>query len=108
MASARKTRLAHWSVYLIRTGQGTLYTGVTCDVQRRFAEHCAGGTRAAKALRGRGPLTLEFHCTVADRSTALRLEALVKKWPRKWKEELILGRRGLPAIEQAEAAGTSC
>ncbi|SDJ59584.1 GIY-YIG nuclease family protein [Microbulbifer yueqingensis] len=94
--------MQHWSVYLIRTARGTLYTGVTSDVERRFAEHAAGGARAAKALRGRGPLTLEFHCEVGNRSAALQLEAHIKKWPRYWKEELICGRRQLPALNRAE------
>ncbi|MEW5250523.1 GIY-YIG nuclease family protein [Microbulbifer sp. 2201CG32-9] len=88
-----------WFVYMLRTGRGTLYTGITTDVERRLAEHRNGSVRGAKALRGRGPLTLEFHCRVADKSLALRLEARLKKWPRSWKEELIEGRRTLPTPE---------
>ncbi|MFI2810494.1 MULTISPECIES: GIY-YIG nuclease family protein [Microbulbifer] len=91
--------MSDWSLYLIRTAAGTLYTGITTDVERRFAEHDAGGARAAKALRGRGPLSLAFQCGAADKSAALRLEARIKKWPRRWKEELIRGDRSLPEIE---------
>ena len=36
-----------WHLYLIRTNQGHLYTGVTQDVQRRFKEHQEGGLKAA-------------------------------------------------------------
>ncbi|WP_193161115.1 GIY-YIG nuclease family protein [Microbulbifer hainanensis] len=91
--------MSDWFVYMIRTGRGALYTGITRDVVRRFAEHQSGGPKAAKALRGRGPLTLEFHCAVADKSAALKLEIEIKKWPKKKKEALIAGRKGLiPAV----------
>ena len=87
--------MSDWFVYIIRTGQGALYTGITRDVVRRFAEHQGGGPKAAKALRGRGPLTLEFHCAVADKSAALKLEIEIKKWPKRKKEALIAGEREL-------------
>ncbi|WP_237058940.1 GIY-YIG nuclease family protein [Microbulbifer sediminum] len=94
--------MSDWSLYLIRTAAGSLYTGITTDVERRFAEHDAGGARAAKALRGRGPLSLAFQCGAADKSAALRLEARIKKWPRRWKEELIRGDRPLPELEPGD------
>ncbi|MFD1216148.1 MULTISPECIES: GIY-YIG nuclease family protein [Microbulbifer] len=92
-----------WFVYLIRTNSGALYTGITRDVERRFAEHSSGGPRAAKALRGRGPLTLEFQQAVGSHSTALRLELLIKKWPKARKEALIEGRLTLPRDNQETA-----
>jgi putative endonuclease len=76
-----------WSLYLIRCSDGSLYTGVTTDVERRFREHCKG--TGAKYLRGRGPLTLEFHCRVGNRSDALRLEHLVKRLDKMQKEALL-------------------
>ena len=76
-----------WSLYLVRCSDGSLYTGVTTDVERRFNEHCKG--TGAKYLRGRGPLTLEFHCSVGNRSDALRLEHHVKRLDKKQKEALI-------------------
>ncbi|MCH9692139.1 MAG: GIY-YIG nuclease family protein [Gammaproteobacteria bacterium] len=78
-----------WFIYLIRTHSGTLYTGITLDVYRRFAEHQSGGLKAAKALRGRGPLALEFYCAVGSKGEALKLEAAVKKWPKLKKEALV-------------------
>ncbi|MFC6978951.1 GIY-YIG nuclease family protein [Microbulbifer taiwanensis] len=77
--------MSDWFVYLIRTNGGALYTGITKDVQRRFAEHRDGGPKAAKALRGRGPLKLEFHQAVADKSEALKLEMQIKKWSKEKK-----------------------
>lgn len=87
--------MSNWFVYLIRTGRGTLYTGITRDVERRLEEHRSGGRKAAKALRGRGPLTLAFRQAVAGKSQALKLEMQIKKWPREKKEALIAGTLGL-------------
>lgn len=92
--------MSDWSVYLIRTRSGSLYTGITRDVARRFEEHTSGGPRAAKALRGRGPLTLAFQQAVADKSAALKLELQIKKWPKVRKEALIAGDIALPVPEQ--------
>lgn len=69
-----------WYLYLIQTASGTLYTGITTDVARRLAEHCCG--RGAKALRGRGPLTVVFQSPAGDRANALRLEYRVKQLSR--------------------------
>lgn len=81
--------MSGWFVYLIRTHNGTLYTGVTRDVERRFEEHNSGGPKAAKALRGRGPLALVFHCAMRSKSDALKLEVEIKRWPKRRKELLI-------------------
>ena len=64
-----------------------LYTGITTDVARRLAQHQAG--KGAKALRGKGELTLAFHCQVGDRSTALKLEYRVKQLSKIQKERLV-------------------
>ncbi|MCA0892446.1 GIY-YIG nuclease family protein [Microbulbifer agarilyticus] len=90
--------MSGWFVYLIRTNRGTLYTGVTRDVERRFEEHSSGGPKAAKALRGRGPLSLEFQCAMRSKSDALKLEVKIKRWPKSRKEKLI--RRGPPFLTE--------
>jgi putative endonuclease len=77
--------VADWFVYVIRCRDDSLYTGVTTDVARRFAEHSAGGARAARYLRGRGPLALVFSRPVGSRSEALSLERRIKSWPRERK-----------------------
>jgi len=76
-----------WYLYLIRTRSGALYTGVTTDVPRRLEQHRQG--RGAKALRGKGPLTLAFHCPAGDRGNALRWEYRVKQLTRIQKERLV-------------------
>jgi putative endonuclease len=82
---------AQWSLYLIRTAQASLYTGVTTDVQRRFAEHENRDkkNKGAKALRGKGPLELVFKIVVGNRSDALKLEYKVKKLSRTDKQRLV-------------------
>ena len=76
-----------WFVYILRCGDGTLYTGVTDDVQRRFAAHRAG--KGANYTRGRGPLELVYTQEQPDKSAALRREVQIKKLTRPQKEQLI-------------------
>ena len=101
--------LTDWTVYLIRCGDGSLYTGITTDIGRRLTEHRSVATgskptgtagavgavgavgKGAKALRGKGPLTLVFSTSVPDRSTASSMEYRIKHLSRRQKQELIQG-----------------
>ncbi len=76
-----------WFVYLLRTGSGWLYTGITTDVDRRLTEHQNG--KGARSLRGKGPLTLVYHCVAGDRSTALKWEYRIKQLSKLQKERLV-------------------
>ena len=76
-----------WYIYILRCGDDTLYTGITDDVEKRFAAHAAG--KGAKYTRGRGPLTLVYTEEVEDKSTALKREHAIKKLPRTEKLKLI-------------------
>ncbi|OPZ60979.1 MAG: GIY-YIG nuclease superfamily protein [Deltaproteobacteria bacterium ADurb.Bin510] len=78
-----------WHVYLIRCADGSLYTGVATDVQRRLNEHQAG--RGAKYLRGRGPLELVYSQPMPDHGAALREEARIKRLSKARKQALIAG-----------------
>ncbi|MBN1178778.1 MAG: NUDIX domain-containing protein [Anaerolineae bacterium] len=73
-----------WFLYLLRCADGTLYTGVTTDVDRRVREHNTG--RGARYTRGRRPVWLvgAWHC--ADRAAAQRAEALLRHLPPAHKE----------------------
>jgi putative endonuclease len=84
--------VCEWFVYVLRCGDGSLYTGVTTDVYRRLAEHAAGGPRAAKYLRGRSPLQLAFSALVGGKSAALSMERWIKAQPKRRKEEIVAGR----------------
>lgn len=70
-------------LYLIRTADNKLYTGITTDVERRYQQHQSG--KGAKALRGKGELTLAFSAPVGDRSLALRAEYRVKQLTKRQK-----------------------
>ena len=83
-----------WYLYLVRCRDGSLYTGISTDVERRFAAHQAN--RGARRLRGRGPLELVFAQPLGDRSLALRVEHRIKRWSRADKERLLRGEAALP------------
>ena len=78
-----------WYVYMLRCGDGSLYTGSTTDVARRLREHQNG--TGAKYTRARPPVSLAYTEEAPDRSTAQRREAAIKKLPRKRKLALIEG-----------------
>lgn len=77
-----------WYVYMIKASDGSLYTGVTTDVARRFKEH-ASPEKGARFFRGRKPLEVVYTENHPDRSSALRREAAIKKLTRDQKLELI-------------------
>ena len=91
-----------WSVYLIKTAQGNFYTGISTDVKRRFQEHQSGGKLAAKYLRGKGPLSLEFFTEVGDRSFASRLEYRIKRLSAVEKAKIISGECSLTELSLPE------
>jgi len=76
-----------WAVYILQCADGTLYTGITNDVTRRFQEHQNG--TGAKYTRGRGPLKLLYTEELATRSVALKREAAIKAMSRTDKLALI-------------------
>lgn len=80
-----------WHVYIIRCADGTLYTGVSTDVARRFEEHSCGSPKSAKYLRGRTPLELVYSREVGTRSEALIEERRIKRMTRPQKTRLIAG-----------------
>lgn len=85
-----------WFLYLIRTDDNTLYTGITTDVQRRLAQHQAG--KGAKALRGKEGLSLAFAAEVGERGLALRLEYRIKQLTKRQKERLVAGDGSFEAL----------
>ncbi|MFC2058493.1 GIY-YIG nuclease family protein [Chloroflexota bacterium] len=93
-----------WHLYLVRCQDGSLYTGITTNVARRFAEHQKTNGAGAKYLRGRGPLMLVFQKKLGSRSLALGVESKVKKMSKARKEELIRTRKPIEVIiKQVEA-----
>lgn len=85
-----------WYVYMVRCRDGSLYTGIATDVERRFTEH--QDNRGAKYLRGRGPLALVFKQRIGQRGQALKVEQNIKRLPRHVKERLIQTGTGLEEL----------
>lgn len=72
-----------WVLYMLSCGNGTLYTGITNDLEKRLSAHRAG--KGAKYTKGRGPLTLCYFEMCEDHSAALRRELQIKKLSRQEK-----------------------
>ncbi|WP_437945388.1 GIY-YIG nuclease family protein [Sorangium sp. So ce296] len=94
---------AAWHVYILRCGDGSLYTGIARDVAARLAQHEAG--RGARYTRGRGPLALVHVETAADKGEALRREAAIRRLGRAGKEALAKGPAGDGAARGGSRGG---
>jgi putative endonuclease len=92
-----------WSVYMLRCGDGSLYTGIAIDVSRRVAEH-QSGSRGARYLRGRGPLKLVLQAEVGDRGSAARVELRIKRLGKQEKERLLLAPARVRTLLDAAGA----
>ncbi|WP_297116596.1 GIY-YIG nuclease family protein [uncultured Enterobacter sp.] len=88
-----------WFLYLVRTADNSLYTGITTDVARRFLQHQTG--KGAKALRGKGELQLAFSAPAGDKSMALRLEYRIKQLTKRQKERLVSGDGTFEALRES-------
>ncbi|MEL7044511.1 MAG: GIY-YIG nuclease family protein [Pseudomonadota bacterium] len=85
-----------WQVYLLRCGDGTLYTGVTSNLERRLRQHNGEIGGGARYTRARRPVTLLWSECCTSRGEAQRWEARIKTMSRSAK--LRLSRSGLPAL----------
>lgn len=87
-----------WWLYVVCADRRMLYTGVTTDVERRYAEHLAGGARAAKALRGAQHIELVFRYELGNKSLAHRVERLFKQLSRAKRLAVVEGRLALDQV----------
>jgi predicted GIY-YIG superfamily endonuclease len=78
-----------WFFYLARCSDGSLYSGITVDPEKRMQMHNAG--KGARYTRSRLPVTMVYSEPQPDQSSALKREAVVRTWSRKKKEELVAG-----------------
>lgn len=81
---------ASWYLYMLRCDDGSVYTGITTDVERRFEEH-RSGRRGARYLRARRPTELLYATVVGDRSAASVAEYAVKSLEKSQKEAVAAG-----------------
>lgn len=82
----------NYYVYILRCEDDSLYTGMTTDLERRFAEHCGSDGRGAKYTRSHRPVSLERAWACPDKNSALSLEYRIKRLSRAQKNALLLGR----------------
>ena len=92
-----------WSIYLIRCGDNSLYTGISNNVPRRFAVHQSGKAQAAKYTRTRHPLKLVYTAEIGTRSAASRIEYRLKQLSKYQKECLVAGKTSLSNLNLVEA-----
>ena len=78
-----------WTVYILRCSDGTLYTGITKDVERRIEEHNGSGFLGARYTRARRPVRLVYFEPHKTRSDAARREYEIKHLSKEEKEALI-------------------
>ena len=83
-----KTGIHSWFLYVVRTRQDTLYTGISTDVAKRFAEH-EKGKRGAKYLRAKGPLQMVYAVEVGSHVLAAKAEYRFKKLTKAKKESVV-------------------
>jgi len=103
MQGRKKTPLsgpaADWHLYILKCGDGSYYTGVTTDIERRVREHQEG--KASRYTRSHGPVALVHEEECGARSQALSRECAVKSLSRQGKEVLI-ARGPKPADSKGE------
>lgn len=92
-----------WTVYLLRCGDGSLYTGIARDATRRVAAHNAG--RGAAYTRARRPVTLVHQEAAPSHSAALRREWAIKHLSRTEKESLLMSRQSAAVRRAPPSAG---
>lgn len=84
--------MSTWYVYILRCGDGSLYTGISPDVEARLQAHHAG--KGARYTRGRGPFELVYQEPVGTQAEATRRERAIKRLTRDKKQALIQGCLG--------------
>jgi predicted GIY-YIG superfamily endonuclease len=76
-----------WTLYLLRCRDGSLYAGITTDLERRLTQHREGS--ASRYTRSRRPVKIVYREPCASRSHALKREHAVKALSHSAKERLI-------------------
>ena len=87
MGISKKHSVNHWMLYILECSDGTFYTGITNDLERRFNQHNVG--KAARYTRGRRPVSLRYCERCSTRSQALVREAAIKRLTRAAKHRLM-------------------
>ena len=86
--SHRKCEKKSWCVYMVRCSDGTLYSGITNDLEKRIAAHNSEKD-GARYTRSRRPVKLVYSEQTGSRSAAAKLEYQLKKMPLAMKKVLV-------------------
>lgn len=97
--------MSPWYLYILRCADGSLYSGVTTDLERRVREHNAGAA-GARYTRGRRPVALVYSEPMPDRARALRREHEVKVMDRAAKLRLLAGATPEPTVPEPASPKT--
>jgi len=84
-----------WTVYIVETESGKLYTGITTDLERRFKEHRRQTGTGARFFKISAAKRVVYSETQDDRSSATRRELQIKKMRRAEKLQLVYKRAGI-------------
>ena len=84
--------IKEWKVYIVECSDGSFYTGITTDIDRRILEHNYS-LKAAKYTRSRRPVRLVYEESASNRSEASKREYAIKRLKRKNKSSLILSEK---------------
>ena len=77
-----------WHVYMLKCADGTFYTGITTDLERRVAEHNTS-KKSAKYTRGRRPVELIYSREMKNKAQASKEEYRIKQLSREEKAKLV-------------------
>jgi|TARA_B110000305_G_C19348390_1_gene592901 putative endonuclease len=80
--------MKEWYVYIVQCSDGSLYTGITVDLDRRLNEHNTSN-KGAKYTRSRRPVQMMYSETHETRSLASKREYAIKQLTRKEKLNLL-------------------
>jgi putative endonuclease len=78
-----------YTVYILRTSKGTLYTGQTNNLEKRLQEHASKSKRSAKYMRAFDSFQLVWQEPHPTRTSAMQREAKIKQLSKTEKEELV-------------------
>ena len=96
-----------WYVYLLECRDGSVYTGITTDVDRRYVQHLAG--KGARYTRAHPPLRLLARFPYPDRASASRADYAIKQLtPARKRALCVCTSTSLAPSDVAEIEPTTC
>ncbi len=101
--NGKRKAFGQWNLYILKCADGTFYTGITNDLERRVEQHNSG--KASRYTRSRLPVELLYKEGCKNQSSALKKECRVKDLTRKEKEAYIQRNRTTRLVSRKAAEG---